>query len=332
MRLEHAQRGSQQVSLESFQGVVFTFSSLLLMKTRKAFFICLFLVAGGSILILLNTLLLTGTQNNWFRGKHLSIVRTVKGDSYSRRANTATDHNVSSQSSTSNAVLSNDKSGNGVEKVWSSNYNNDTIVSPQNQINTSSDDSGLKVVSGYLSVLDDQPLKMNCKTCSLVSNSGRILGQKKGSEIDEADCVFRMNHAPVEGFKNDVGQKTTARVVCQIGVLEVLPQVKQHTLPKFFIVWGGPHLSDHTTMKYRQLVKTAQMYPQMGIYRSIDEYDDYQDSLFRNETGRGRIKSGSWLSTGWFSIALMKQVCQRIQIYGMIPANYCRYIMKDMSL
>jgi hypothetical protein len=184
-----------------------------------------------------------------------------------------------------------------------------------------------QVESGFLSVLDDRPLVMNCKTCSLVSSSGQILGKKRGKEIDKADCVFRMNGAPVQGFEIDVGGKTTVRVVCFNSVQIAISTLEQHmdSLPKFLIAWGGIQLSNHDTSSYRGLVNAAKKYPHMKVYRSLKEHDLYQDKLFQEETGQGRRDSGAWLSTGWFSIALMVKFCQSISIYGMVPPDHCRY-------
>ena len=56
-------------------------------------------------------------------------------------------------------------------------------------------------------------LAVKCNTCALVSSSGMLLGSNAGSQIDSADCVFRLNSAPTLGYERDVGSKTTFRVV-----------------------------------------------------------------------------------------------------------------------
>ncbi|XP_077978925.1 CMP-N-acetylneuraminate-beta-1,4-galactoside alpha-2,3-sialyltransferase-like [Glandiceps talaboti] len=50
-----------------------------------------------------------------------------------------------------------------------------------------------------------------CKRCLLVGNSGINLGYKFGSVIDSYDIVIRMNDAPVKGFEEFVGSKTSIR-------------------------------------------------------------------------------------------------------------------------
>ena len=181
------------------------------------------------------------------------------------------------------------------------------------------------VLNGYMSVLDDKPLTLNCKSCALVSSSGRVLGQKKGSEIDEADCVFRMNAAPAKGFEIDVGHKTTIRVLSQFSVAAGITQIirGQESL-SFFISWGADKHLGKTTPKYREMVSTANKYPQIGFYRSSDEHYWYQDEIFEKETGQKRMSSGSWLTTGWFTFDVMKQACPTTKIYGMVPEDFCK--------
>ncbi|KAF2368509.1 Glycosyl transferase family 29 [Trinorchestia longiramus] len=50
-------------------------------------------------------------------------------------------------------------------------------------------------------------------TCVVVSSAGSLRGSGLGSFIDSHDAVVRLNHAPVRGFKRDVGSKTTLRIL-----------------------------------------------------------------------------------------------------------------------
>ncbi|XP_035674753.1 uncharacterized protein LOC118414664 [Branchiostoma floridae] len=68
---------------------------------------------------------------------------------------------------------------------------------------------------GYVGVPNaTRQLSLRCRVCALVSNSGQLLKYEAGNEIDQADCVIRMNDAPVLGFQKHVGSKTTLRVSC----------------------------------------------------------------------------------------------------------------------
>ncbi|XP_070546470.1 alpha-2,8-sialyltransferase 8E-like [Ptychodera flava] len=57
------------------------------------------------------------------------------------------------------------------------------------------------------------------KKCSVVGNSGILLGSKCGKAIDNADYIFRYNAAPVRGYSEDVGSKTSL-VTCNPSILE----------------------------------------------------------------------------------------------------------------
>jgi hypothetical protein len=135
-----------------------------------------------------------------------------------------------------------------------------------------------------------------------------------------------MNGAPVQGFEIDVGRKTTVRVTAFNAVQTVISTSEQHmdSLPKYLVAWGGIQLSNHDTSSYKRLLTAAKKYPHMKVYRSLEEHDLYQDRVFQEETGLSRSDSGAWLSTGWFSIALMVKFCQSISIYGMVPPDHCR--------
>ena len=50
-------------------------------------------------------------------------------------------------------------------------------------------------------------------SCALVGNSGHLLEQDYAQLIDSYDVVMRFNLAPVKGFENKVGTKTTLRVI-----------------------------------------------------------------------------------------------------------------------
>lgn len=51
------------------------------------------------------------------------------------------------------------------------------------------------------------------ETCSIVGNAGELKGRGAGNQIDSSEAVIRMNAAPVQGHEEDVGSKTTIRMI-----------------------------------------------------------------------------------------------------------------------
>ncbi|XP_068173119.1 CMP-N-acetylneuraminate-beta-galactosamide-alpha-2,3-sialyltransferase 4 isoform X2 [Antennarius striatus] len=61
---------------------------------------------------------------------------------------------------------------------------------------------------------DDVPANtddLECRTCVVIGNGFAIKNSSLGSIINKYDVVIRLNDAPVRGFEEDVGNKTTMR-------------------------------------------------------------------------------------------------------------------------
>ncbi|KAK2846987.1 hypothetical protein Q5P01_009986 [Channa striata] len=52
---------------------------------------------------------------------------------------------------------------------------------------------------------------LECRTCAVIGNGFAIKNSSLGRTIDKYDVVIRLNDAPVKGYENDVGSKTTMR-------------------------------------------------------------------------------------------------------------------------
>lgn len=174
----------------------------------------------------------------------------------------------------------------------------------------------------------DQFLDMHCSQCALVSSSGQMLKAGIGDEIDKIACVIRMNNAPTVGYEKDVGSRTSLRVVSHTSVpLLVKNELYyfQQSADTTYVIWGPERnmRQDGQGRTYNTLLKIAKKYPNVRIYAVTREKIQYCDTVFQNETGKNRMKTGAFLSTGFFTMILAIDMCDSISVYGMIDDNYC---------
>uniref|UniRef100_A0A8D2QKI8 ST6 N-acetylgalactosaminide alpha-2,6-sialyltransferase 4 n=1 Tax=Zosterops lateralis melanops TaxID=1220523 RepID=A0A8D2QKI8_ZOSLA len=137
-----------------------------------------------------------------------------------------------------------------------------------------------------------------------------------------------MNHAPTAGYERDVGARSTIRVVSHTSVPLLLgnqPYFFQQSQKTLYFIWGPAKKMSREKMgsTYRALLKVVEKYPQLQIYTLTEEKMTYCDDIFQNETGKNRMKSGSFLSTGWFTMILAMELCEQIYVFGMVSDSYC---------
>ncbi|XP_071780470.1 alpha-N-acetylgalactosaminide alpha-2,6-sialyltransferase 3 isoform X2 [Centroberyx gerrardi] len=138
-----------------------------------------------------------------------------------------------------------------------------------------------------------QPLKLHCELCSIVSSSGQMLGQAAGPQIDRSSCIWRMNNAPTRGFEQDVGRRTTLRVVSHTSV-PLLLQKPQYFFGQgndtVYVVWGPLRnmRKDGKGIVYNMLRQAAENYPHARIFVTTEDRMNYCDMIFKKETGKDR--------------------------------------------
>ncbi|XP_066480681.1 alpha-N-acetylgalactosaminide alpha-2,6-sialyltransferase 3 [Tiliqua scincoides] len=187
----------------------------------------------------------------------------------------------------------------------------------------------LKTHYGYINMRTQEPLQLNCDLCAIISNSGQMAEQSAGFEIDQASCIWRMNNAPTQGYEEDVGKRTTVRVVSHTTVPLLVRNPEYFfkvTNSTIYVIWG-PYRNmrkDGNGFVYNLLKKTVESYSEAQIYVTTEERMNYCDDVFKEETGKDRIQSGSYLSTGWFTLILAMDACCKIRVYGMINDTYCK--------
>eukprot|EP00057_Strongylocentrotus_purpuratus_P008146 XP_011662620.1 PREDICTED: beta-galactoside alpha-2,6-sialyltransferase 2-like [Strongylocentrotus purpuratus] len=164
-------------------------------------------------------------------------------------------------------------------------------VTPSSPANLSS--------TGYFILDTKQPFTKRCRLCALVSSGGHLYRSGAGAEIDSADCVLRMNTAPVTGYSSDVGLRTDIRIIGHVNLPRGL--VKRSSLrneilsnsttrTRYVVV---PWLNkEKVNMKTNKIVKLARQYkrkyPKVDfVFLTTKKYSQ-SEARYKNETGYSR--------------------------------------------
>lgn len=147
----------------------------------------------------------------------------------------------------------------------------------------------------------NQPLRMHCQTCALVTSSGHLIGGGRGEEIDQAECVIRMNDAPTaRGYARDAGRRTSLRVIAHSSMQRVLRsrhELLNASQDTVFIFWGPSSYMrrDGKGLVYNNLRLMNQVLPKLKVYIISWQKMLQFDELFKKETGKDRYNI--WLSS-----------------------------------
>ncbi|OXB81242.1 UNVERIFIED_CONTAM: hypothetical protein H355_014286, partial [Colinus virginianus] len=75
-----------------------------------------------------------------------------------------------------------------------------------------SEDVLLRLLSVTSYSLPESIQSLKCRRCVVVGNGHRLRNSSMGDSINTYDVVIRLNNAPVHGYEQDVGSKTTMRL------------------------------------------------------------------------------------------------------------------------
>ncbi|XP_003723646.1 alpha-N-acetyl-neuraminyl-2,3-beta-galactosyl-1,3-N-acetyl-galactosaminide alpha-2,6-sialyltransferase [Strongylocentrotus purpuratus] len=173
---------------------------------------------------------------------------------------------------------------------------------------------------------EEHQLDLQCGSCSFVANSGLMRQSSLGKEIDQADCVFRMDDAPTVGYERDVGRRTTVRVVSYSSLSDVAFQADTLLALKpsaTHLIFHGPEhvYSSNQFQKYLWRIKASQ--PDVEMYHAGRGLEDRADFELLKHTGTSRHASSAEFSTDMYTLMAMKDTCSSITVYGMLPKNFC---------
>jgi len=144
--------------------------------------------------------------------------------------------------------------------------------------------------------------------CAVVGNSGVLSGSKNGEDIDRHECVVRMNAAEVKGHEEDVGSKTTFRLVN--GLLQQGKTLNYTSTPSKWLEKIRNRNLIFVPVNERSLnIARNLTHDSNTIYELTEEFKDYISKDVKRKLNRHP-------STGMFACLLFSCLCEHITLYG----------------
>lgn len=182
----------------------------------------------------------------------------------------------------------------------------------------------------YLLYPGGTPLALHWPRCAFVTGSGHLKGKKLGQEIDAYDCVIRPNDAPTAGYEKDVGSKTTLRTVSRRSLAMIKGRTSKgsnkfdkHFSDEILVVgsdFSAPSEARNLTDEF------LKRWPTLIFYETTSEMLRALEELF--EAKVARLGTEIWISNGFRSLILARDLCDEIHVYGIVDYEYCDRLKK----
>ncbi|XP_032431204.1 alpha-N-acetylgalactosaminide alpha-2,6-sialyltransferase 1-like isoform X1 [Xiphophorus hellerii] len=192
-------------------------------------------------------------------------------------------------------------------------------------------------------LLRPKPGGDGCIHCAVVGTAGILNGSKMGAEIDAHDYVFRMNGAVIEGYEEDVGNRTSVYVHTSFSISSSLYIFKKYgykSAPhdegiKYVMIPEG--MRDYKWLKalIREDKESGKNSPRTyysGQYNESRFYVLHQDFLryVRNRFLKSNnLNRGYWAivrpTNGAFAVFTALHACDTVSAYGFITEDYKKY-------
>ncbi|NXD16356.1 SIAT1 sialyltransferase, partial [Nothocercus nigrocapillus] len=169
--------------------------------------------------------------------------------------------------------------------------------------------------------------------CAVVSSAGSLKSSHLGPEIDSHDAVLRFNGAPTKGFQDDVGEKTTVRLVnSQVGHLKA-SYIKMVTGNKrlrlslsFFFQWyRKPDYKFFENYKQYRIKHPEQPFYILNPKMQWQLWDILQENSLEHIQPNPP-------SSGMLGIVIMMSLCDEVHVYEFLPSkrqtDICHYYQK----
>uniref|UniRef100_A0A8C1S4T5 CMP-N-acetylneuraminate-beta-galactosamide-alpha-2,3-sialyltransferase 1 n=1 Tax=Cyprinus carpio TaxID=7962 RepID=A0A8C1S4T5_CYPCA len=173
-----------------------------------------------------------------------------------------------------------------------------------------------------------------CRTCAVVGNSGNLKGSHYGALIDAHDLVIRINKGPTEGFEQDVGSKTTHRIIYPESAMDmdnsthlVLIPFKTVDLQWLISVFTTKHIDrmlQHFYHKditlFHQCLLSCFSLTYVPVKPSIKANRDkvmiLHPGFLKYIQERWLQKHGRYPSTGFITLIFALHICDQVSVFG----------------
>ncbi|XP_075412300.1 beta-galactoside alpha-2,6-sialyltransferase 1 [Tenrec ecaudatus] len=175
--------------------------------------------------------------------------------------------------------------------------------------------------------------------CAVVSSAGSLKSSQLGQEIDDHDAVLRFNAAPTASFQQDVGMKTTIRLVNSQLVTTAGRFLKDSLYNEGILIMWDPAIyhSDipkwykHPDYNFSSNYKSyRKLHPEQPFYILRPQMPwELWDIL--QEISPEKIQPNP-PSSGMLGIMIMMTLCDQVDVYEFLPSkrktDVCYYFQK----
>ncbi|XP_004928745.3 beta-galactoside alpha-2,6-sialyltransferase 2 [Bombyx mori] len=166
-------------------------------------------------------------------------------------------------------------------------------------------------------------------TCAVVSSAGALLGSRLGDFIDSHDMVLRFNNAPTDNYTDDVGSKTTFRILNSQVVSK--PEYKFLEDPLYkgvsIIIWDPANYSSTLEEWYNH-----PDFPLFPVYKKFLEETPNADAHLLNP----QVLWSLWAvlqnvspyrlrrnppSSGFIGLWFSLNRCRRVRVFEYVPST-----------
>jgi hypothetical protein len=160
------------------------------------------------------------------------------------------------------------------------------------------------------------------RICGVVGASGNLLGSRYGRLIDAHNVVFRVNRAPIDGFDDDVGRKTTHHVTWP-------RELSQDEFDASAFLLMTPVASNMPEIFDRILYLVQEVYrSDPSLVRII--HPEFIRYIYEDWT-EGRMQ---YPSTGFTALMVALHVCDEVNVFGFgadARGRWDRYYVDELA-